>query len=66
MFLFQADIVTQPHELEVQMEVENLTVKEFSQELSQHASRPDISEPTPQNSGESRDMEHKPKKRKHK
>lgn len=50
------------------MEVENLTVKEFSHELSQHTSRPDLYDPAPPDSNESRDTqtEHKPKKKKQK
>ncbi|XP_071173399.1 hydrocephalus-inducing protein homolog isoform X10 [Mytilus edulis] len=64
----QGDIIAQPHEIDIQMEVENLTVKEFSHELSQHTSRPDLYDPAPPDSNESRDTqtEHKPKKKKQK
>ena len=48
------------------MEVENLTVKEFSMELSQHTSRPDLYEPTPPQSNENREMQHEPKPKKKK
>lgn len=37
------------------MEIENLTVKEFSIELAQHTSRPDLYEPTPPVSNENRE-----------
>lgn len=67
-FILQGDIIAQPHEIDIQMEVENLTVKEFSHELSQHTSRPDLYDPAPPDSNESRDTqtEHKPKKKKQK
>lgn len=63
---FQGDIIAQPHELDVQMEIENLTVKEFSMEFAQHTSRPDLYEPTPPVSNEIReyDAPKPPKKKK--
>jgi hypothetical protein len=63
---FQGDIIAQPHELDVQMEIENLTVKEFSMELAQLTSRPDLYEPTPPVSYETReyDVPKPPKKKK--
>jgi hypothetical protein len=39
------------------MEIENLTVKEFSMELAQLTSRPDLYEPTPPVSYETREYD---------
>lgn len=57
-FLTQGEICTQPPELDVQLEVERLTIQEFADELQKvQSSQLNLYEPTPPNSNESRETQ---------
>ena len=54
---FQGELCIMPSELDVQMEVERLSVRDFSREQQDLLAKTELYEPSPPNSNESRDTQ---------